>query len=192
MKVGYARVSTEDQRLDLQRAALKRAGCERIFEDRGVSGARISRPGLEKMLLSMRSGETLVVWRLDRLGRSLTGLVQLIEDLGKRGIDFQSLTEEVNTSSSGGRLIFHIMAALAEFERTLISERTKAGMLEARSQGRHLGRPPSLSDQDVMTAMRELESESIKVIACRHGISPRTLQRRMQRIRESECNVAEC
>ncbi len=192
MKVGYARVSTEDQRLDLQLAALKRAGCERIFEDRGVSGAKMSRPGLEKMLKSMRSGQTLVVWRLDRLGRSLTGLVQLVDELGRRDIGFQSVTEEVNTTSSGGRLIFHIMAALAEFERALISERTKAGMQEAQSQGRHVGRPPSVSDQDVKKAIQDLENESINVIANRHGVSPRTLQRRMHKIRGSECVVAEC
>lgn len=187
MKVGYARVSTEDQRLDLQLAALRRAGCKRIFEDRGVSGARMSRPGLERMLRSLRPGQTLVVWRLDRLGRSLIGLVQLVDELGRRGIDFQSLTEEVNTTSSGGRLIFHIMAALAEFERSLISERTKAGMQEAQSRGRHVGRPPSLSEMEVMKAMRELESASITEIAGRYGISPRTLQRRMRKIHGSRC-----
>lgn len=184
MKIGYAR---EDQKLDLQLSALKRAGCERIFEDRGVSGAKMSRPGLEKMLRTMRPGQTLVVWRLDRLGRSLTGSVQLVDNLGKRGIEFQSVTEEVNTTSSGGRLIFHIMAALAEFERALISERTKAGMLEAQSQGRRLGRPPSLSDQEVVKAIYDLENESINAIANRHGVSTRTLQRRMHKIRESGC-----
>lgn len=186
MKVGYARVSTEDQRLDLQLTALKRAGCSHIFKDHGISGAEMSRPGLEKMLRALRPGQTLVVWRLDRLGRSLAGLVQLVDELGRRGIGFQSITEEVNTTTSGGRLIFHIMAALAEFERTLISERTKAGMQEALNKGRHVGRPPSLTDQDVLKAMHDLESESVAAIARRHGISPRTLQRRMQKFNESK------
>lgn len=156
MKVGYARVSTDDQKLDLQLQALQQAGCKRIFEDHGFSGAQMVRPGLTSMMRSLRAGQTLVVWRLDRLGRSLTGLVELIDDLGKRGVDFQSICEEVNTSSSGGRLIFHIMAALAEFERSLISERTKAGMLSAQSLGKHIGRPSTLSDQDTITAASDL------------------------------------
>lgn len=183
MKIGYARVSTEDQRLDLQLAALRRAGCERIFRDRGMSGSVMARPGLRRMLASLRPGQTLVVWRLDRLGRSLAGLVQIIDDLGRRGIEFQSLTEEVNTVSPGGRLVFHIMAALAEFERTLISERTKAGMAEARRKGRRVGRPPSLSDSDIIEAIRAVETEPIESIAARYGIHTRTLQRRFQKFR---------
>ncbi len=145
----------------------------------------MTRPGLERMLASLRPGQTLVVWRLDRLGRSLSGLVQIIDDLGRRGVDFQSLTEEVSTASPGGRLIFHIMAALAEFERALISERTKAGMAEAQRKGRHIGRPPSLSDKQIVEAIRAVETESIKSIAARYGIHARTLQRQFQRLRET-------
>ncbi|MFE3839561.1 recombinase family protein [Pseudogemmobacter sonorensis] len=185
MKVGYARVSTDDQRLDLQLAALQAAGCKRVFEDHGISGTRMNRPGLSSMMRALRPGQTLVVWRLDRLGRSLNGLVQLIDELGRRGVEFQSLTEELNTSSPGGRLIFHIMAALAEFERALISERTKAGMLSAQLQGRHVGRPPSISDQDVLKANTDLQKESLKAVAERHGVSPRTLQRRLQKLRQT-------
>ena len=186
MKVGYARVSTDDQKLDLQLEALQSAGCARIFEDHGFPGAQMQRPGLSAMMRSLRPGQTVVVWRLDRLGRSLTGLVQLIDDLGKRGVDFQSICEEVNTSSSGGRLIFHIMAALAEFERSLISERTRAGMLSAQNQGRHIGRPYTLSDQDILSAATELRTDTMKAVAERHGVSMRTLQRRLQKMRSLE------
>lgn len=180
MKIGYARVSTEEQKLDLQLSALQAAGCSRVFSDRGMSGASMARPGLSKVIKSLRPGETLVVWRLDRLGRSLTGLVQLVDQLGRRGVEFQSLSEEISTASPGGRLIFHIMAALAEFERGLISERTIAGMQEARRRGQRLGRPPRLSDSDVLRAHRELEKETLAAIATRYAISPRTLQRRLR------------
>jgi len=140
-KVGYARVSTEEQKVDLQLNALKQAGCEQIFMDEGVSGAKADRAGLKKALVSLQPGDTLVVWRLDRLGRSLINLVSLMSELGNRGIEFYSLMENIDTSSAGGRLVFHLMAALAEFERSLISERTKAGMEAAKLKGIHVGRP---------------------------------------------------
>jgi len=181
MKVGYARVSTGDQRIDLQLAALERAGCEIVFRDHGYSGARMQRPGLTRALRSLRPGQTLVVWRLDRLGRSLSGLVRLVEDLGKRGIGFQSLTEAVDTTSSGGRLVFHIMAALAEFERSLISERTRAGMLTAKQQGRHVGRPRLLSDEDIQRAWQESRIMPIEDVAAKFHVSPRTLYRRFRK-----------
>ena len=139
--IGYARVSTDDQNLSLQTRALDAAGCTRIFTDKGISGARGSRPGLNAALLALEKGDTLVVWRLDRLGRSLIHLVRLLDELGKKGIHFHSLTENLDTNSAGGRLIFHIMAALAEYERSLISERTKAGMQAAKARGVHVGRP---------------------------------------------------
>ena len=132
--------------LDLQLDALRQAGCTRIFQDHGLSGAKTARPGLENALAALDPGDTLIVWRLDRLGRSLIHLVKLIDDFGKTGIHFRSLTEAMDTSTTGGRLIFHIMAALAEYERGLISERTKAGMAAARARGKRLGRPRKTMD----------------------------------------------
>lgn len=146
MKIGYARVSTEDQSLDLQRDALRQAGCERIYEEK-ESGGKRERPELLKLLENLRPGDTLTVWRLDRLGRSLKHLVETVEELEARGVGFQSLTETVDTTTSGGKLIFHIFAALAEFERTLIRERTTAGLKAARARGRQGGRPATLNEQ---------------------------------------------
>lgn len=185
MKVGYARVSTEDQKLDLQLTALRSAGCHRIFEDRGWSGSVMARPGLDSLLHSLQPGHTLVVWRLDRLGRSLVGLIHLVDELGRRGVDFQSLTEQVDTTSPGGKLIFHIMAAMAEFERSLISERTKAGMLEAQRRGRRIGRPPLLSAEQLEEAFASLESETLHKVAARYGVSSRTLRRHLKKRRDA-------
>lgn len=179
MKIGYARVSTDDQRLDLQTAALRHAGCAAIHSDIGISGKTMRRPGLEKALRSLKRGDTLVVWRLDRLGRSLVGLVKLVDELGKRGIEFVSITEAIDTSSSGGRLLFHMMAALAEFERSLISERTRAGMEVARQQGRHVGRPPALDAEAIEAAGEAIyrRGESPKSVAARLGVTLRTLRK---------------
>ncbi|WP_433848814.1 recombinase family protein [Brucella pseudogrignonensis] len=141
MKIGYARVSTDVQRMDLQMDALKQAGCDRIFTDHGISGATAERPGLRQAMNMLQKGDTLIVWRLDRLGRSLVNLVEYVSSLGKQGVEFRSLTESIDTSSSGGKLLFHMIAALAEFERSLISERTKAGMAAAKLRGKHVGRP---------------------------------------------------
>lgn len=141
MLIGYARVSTDEQSVDLQIDALVRAGCERIFQDTGFSGALQSRPALDEALMRARSGDTLVTWRLDRLGRSLSHLISLVTDLEKRGIAFRSLSDAIDTSTASGRLQFHMMGALAEFERSLISERTKAGMAAAKVRGVQLGRP---------------------------------------------------
>ncbi len=140
MLIGYARVSTLDQNLDLQRDALKKAGCERTFEDK-ESGAKAERVGLTKALEALRPGDTLVVWKLDRLGRSLKHLVETVQALSARGVGFKSLQESLDTTSSGGKLIFHIFAALAEFERDIIRERTQAGLAAARARGRQGGRP---------------------------------------------------
>lgn len=179
MKIGYARVSTEDQRLDLQTVALKRAECGKVFTDRGISGGTLSRPGLDAALAQLKRGDTLIVWRLDRLGRSLIGLVQLIDELGKRGVEFISLAESIDTSSPGGRLVFHMMAALSEFERSLISERTRAGMDAARRQGRHLGRPPSLTPEDVLEAQIAVlhDGADLKEIAERFNVTTRTIKK---------------
>jgi len=140
MKIGYARVSTDDQRMDLQRDALTAAGCEKVFTDT-ASGAKAARPGLAEALAFARKGDVLVVWRLDRLGRSLPELVKVVGELEAAGVGFESVTERIETNSAAGRLVFHVFAALAEFERRLIVERTHAGLEAARARGRKGGRP---------------------------------------------------
>lgn len=155
MLIGYARVSTYDQHLDLQRDALQRAGCETIYTDT-VSGSKAERKGLEKALSYTRPGDTLVVWKLDRLGRSLKHLIQTVNELHGRGIGFRSLTENIDTTTPGGKLIFHIFGALAEFEREVIRERTKAGLTAARIRGRVGGRPRKLDEKKI----RQLRSLS--------------------------------
>ncbi len=187
MKIGYARVSTEEQKMDLQMDALRRAGCTHIFEDHGVSGKSFDRRGLDAALKTLKKGDMLVVWRLDRLGRSLSKLIEFMEALGQKGIEFRSLSENIDTSSSGGRLLFHMMAALAEFERSLISERTRAGMQAAKLQGRHLGRPPSLTTPQVDEAIVALvqHGEYLTEIARRFDVSPRSL-RRLISLRQKE------
>src|SRR5918997_1143928 len=154
MYIGYARVSTDDQNLDLQRDALNSAGCEQIFTDQ-VSGTKAKRPGLEQALSHLRPGDTLVVWRLDRLGRSLRHLIDLVQSLADRGVGFRSLTENLDTTTPGGRLVFHVFAALAEFERDLIRERTQAGLAAARARGRQGGRPSVMTPEKLVVA-REL------------------------------------
>ena len=146
MLIGYARVSTQDQTLDLQTDALKRAGCEKIFTDM-TSGTKSERPGLQEAMNHLRAGDTLVVWRLDRLGRTLKHLIATIADLSDKGIGFKSLQESMDTTTSGGRLIFHIFGSLAEFEREVIKERTIAGLQAARARGR-LGGRPKLQSRD--------------------------------------------
>jgi len=136
MLIGYARVSTDDQNLALQRDALSAAGCERVFEDQGISGTTRVRLGLDSALTALASGDVLVVWKLDRLGRSLLHLIDTLAALGERGVGFRSLSEAIDTGSAGGRLVFHLMGALAEFERSLIVERTTAGLKAARERRR--------------------------------------------------------
>jgi DNA invertase Pin-like site-specific DNA recombinase len=143
MKIGYARVSTIEQNLDLQRDALKAAGCRKIIEDT-ASGGKATRDGLERVRELLRPGDVLVVWRLDRLGRSLKHLIELMGELEGQGIGFQSTTEAIDTTTPGGKLVFHIFGALAEFERNLIRERTRAGLEAARARGRKGGRKPKL------------------------------------------------
>ncbi len=166
MLVGYARVSTNDQNLDLQKDALQTAGCERLFTDT-ASGAKTERPGLTEALKQCRSGDTLVVWKLDRLGRSLPHLVDTVRDLLARGIGFKSLQENIDTTTSGGKLIFHLFASLAEFERDLIRERTNAGLSAARARGRKGGRPRGVMDarkQKAALALKNDPSRSVSEI----------------------------
>lgn len=151
MLVGYARVSTPDQNLALQQDALRNAGCTRIFTD-VATGVQTVRSGLEEMLAFVREGDTLVVWKLDRLGRSLRHLIELVTTLDARQISFRSLQEHIDTTTSGGKLIFHVFGALAEFERDLIRERTQAGLRAARTRGRRGGRKPALTEKQVAQA----------------------------------------
>ncbi len=150
--------------------------------DHGVSGQQAQRPGLDQALAHLVSGQQLVVWRLDRLGRSLINLITLLDDLGSRSIRFQSLNENIDTASSGGRLVFHMMAALAEFERSLISERTRAGMAAARAQGKRVGRPFALSQDDYSEARRLIEQEGLRVddVAQIFQVHSQTLRRMMR------------
>jgi len=176
MLIGYARVSTDDQNLDLQRDALQAAGCGKIYEDR-ISGARAARPGLATALEVARAGDTLVVWRLDRLSRTLHDLIALARKLDDAGIGLTSLQEKIDTSSSGGRLIFHVFGALAEFERHVLRERTQAGLNAARARGRKGGRPKLLDPARRQLAVK-LYNERQHTIAeiCRMmGISKPTL-----------------
>jgi DNA invertase Pin-like site-specific DNA recombinase len=175
MLVGYARVSTSDQNLDLQNDALQAAGCERLFTDT-VSGARGERPGLTAALKECRSGDTLVVWKLDRLGRSLPHLVETVRDLSVRGVGFKSLQEQIDTTTSSGKLIFHIFASLAEFERDLIRERTNAGLIAARARGRNGGRPRGVDQkkQQAALALKQDTQRSVREICEIVGISRNT------------------
>lgn len=184
MMVGYARVSTDEQNADLQIDALINAGCEEIFSDDGVSGSRESRPALDRALSRLEPGDTLVTWKLDRLGRSLFHLIRLVADLEARGVAFRSLSEAIDTGSASGRLLFHVMGALAEFERALIGERTKAGLAAARQRGRILGRPPKLSLSEVQTASALLQDKRrLLDVADQFSVSPLTLRRALANLR---------
>ncbi len=178
MLIGYARVSTGEQNLDLQTDALRSAGCERIFEDQ-MSGIRAERPGLAEALAFLREGDVLLVWRLDRLGRSLKDLVQRVEELAKRKIGFHSLHESLDTTSSVGRFQFHVFGALAEFERDLIRDRTLAGLRAARARGRLGGRRRSMTPAKVKLAAQLLKDPTTAVDeVCRTlGVSRTTLYR---------------
>ena len=178
MLIGYARVSTTEQNLDLQTDALNRAGCEKLFTDK-AGGSRAERPGLDQALAHLRRGDTLVVWKLDRLGRSLPHLIETIRQLQERGIGFKSLTEQIDTTTSGGKLIFHVFGALAEFERDLIRERTQAGLSAARARGRKGGRPMTLSpkQQELLRQLHADKTNSIADITQTLRVSKATLYR---------------
>ena len=178
MYVGYARVSTQDQTLNLQKDALEKIGCIKIFTDT-ASGASTERKGLDEALNYVREGDTLVVWRLDRLGRSLKHLIETITKLNNRKIGFKSITENIDTTTSGGKLIFHIFGALAEFERDIIRERTNAGLQAARARGRRGGRPKSLTGKKVAMAqsLYDDKNNTIDEICKTLNISRATLYR---------------
>jgi DNA invertase Pin-like site-specific DNA recombinase len=179
--VGYARVSTGEQNLGLQRDALEAVGCEVVYQDEGVSGITVARDGLAQALGALAAGDVLVVWKLDRLGRSLGFLCELVERLGKQGAGFQSLTDGIDTTTSSGKLVFHIMGALAEFERDLIRERTRAGMKAAKRRGKHVGRPRALSPAQVQH-MHELlaAGKTQREVAELLGVSVNTVGRAIQ------------
>jgi DNA invertase Pin-like site-specific DNA recombinase len=178
MLIGYARVSTTDQTLDLQKDALEKAGCTKLFTDT-ASGAKTERTGLDEALNYVRTGDTLVVWRLDRLGRSLKHLIDTITGLNNRHIGFKSLTENIDTTTSGGKLVFHIFGALAEFERDIIRERTQAGLLAARARGRNGGRPKALTTKkaQMAQALYADKNNTVSEICTTLNISRATLYR---------------
>lgn len=182
MIIGYARVSTQDQNPQLQLDALSAAGCEQVFHETATGTLR-ERPELATCLRMLRKGDTLVVWKLDRLARSLKDLVEIIHDLHQRGVGFRSVTESIDTTSSGGRLVFHIFGALAEFEHSLIRERTIAGLAAARARGRKGGRKPALSPADVRKAAAMLADPNITKaeIAKHFGVSRVTLNAALSR-----------
>jgi DNA invertase Pin-like site-specific DNA recombinase len=177
-KIGYARVSTLDQNLALQQDALREAGCDKIFIEQ-MSGAVTDRPALREALEYARSGDTLIVWKLDRLARSMKQLIETIERLRLRGIGFRSVTEAIDTTTAQGVLVFHMFSALAEFERALIRERTRAGLAAAKRAGRIGGRPPKMTEDDLDVARTLLANPDITVadIAGRLGVSTATLYR---------------
>ena len=177
MLIGYARVSTQEQNLDLQMEALAMAGCKKIFDDK-ISGSRLDRPGLAKALEMLREDDTLVVWKLDRLGRSVKQLVDLVGELHKQGVQFKSLTDSIDTATPSGRFFFHVMASLAEMERELTIERTQAGLAVARQLGRTGGRKRQMTDSKIQSAKKLLASGvPPRDVAKNLGVSVPTLYR---------------
>lgn len=187
MLIGYARVSTLDQNPALQLDALKAAGCEKIFVEK-ASGAQRERPELKAALDYLRNGDSLVVWKLDRLARSMRQLIDTVGTLEDKGIGLRSLTEAIDTATAGGRLVFHIFGSLAEFERAVIRERTRAGLSAARARGRVGGRPVKLKGDDLKAAKALLADPTITVaeVARRIGVSPATLYRHVPAPRTGE------
>jgi DNA invertase Pin-like site-specific DNA recombinase len=193
-RIGYARVSTDDQNLDLQLDALHKAGIgdDRLYSDT-ASGKDVERKELAACLKALREGDTLVVWRLDRLGRSLPDLVRIVGELEQKGVSFESLTEKIETGSAAGKLVFHVFAALAEFERNLIRERTRAGLVAARARGRAGGRKPKLSETQIKEINEMVDAQKLPIgrIAELYGVSRTTIykvapRRRTKRVRRSQ------
>lgn len=177
MKIGYARVSTKDQNLSLQTEALENDGCEKIYEDR-ISGTIKNRKGLDSCIEALRSGDTFIVWKLDRLGRSVKHLVTFVNDLETKGIHFRSITDNIDTSSPSGKFFFHVMASLAQMERDLIVERTKAGLAAAKKMGRVGGRKRTMTDSKINAAKKLIESGlTYQEVALNLGVTLPTLYR---------------
>jgi DNA invertase Pin-like site-specific DNA recombinase len=188
MKIGYVRVSKQEQHEALQIDVLKEAGCEKWFVDK-MTGSKAERKGLNEALAYLRPGDTLVVWKLDRAGRSLPHLIELLKDLQGRGIEFVSLTEQIDTTTPGGKLIFHLMGALAEFERDLIRERTNAGLAAARARGRVGGRPRKLKTNGKVALARQMfadQSHSLPEMCAALGISRATFYRYVEEAKSTE------
>ena len=178
MIIGYARVSTDDQSLDSQTDALSKAGAEKVFADK-ISGSRRARPELDRMLEQLRDGDVVTVTKYDRLARSLKDLLEIVEAIRERGAGFRSLAEDIDTTTPAGRLVFHVFASIAQFERERISERTREGLASARNRGRIGGRPPALSvaQKDEVRRMRDEEQRAISEIARLFKVSERTVRR---------------
>jgi len=194
MRIGYARVSTLDQNLELQIDALKNAGCERIFTEKISGKSKDDRPELNNMFSKLREGDTVIVWKLDRLGRSLTNLIDLISELNKHGVHFLSLNDNINTQTATGRFTFNIFASLAEFEREIIRERTKAGLNAARSRGRMGGRPKGLSKSSMSKAkavkvLYEKREQTVEEIAVSLGLSRATCYRYLNLTGDLSLNI---
>ena len=188
MKIGYARVSTGLQNLNLQEDQLNQYGCEKIFSDH-ISGSKSKRPGLDKAIEFARAGDTIVVWRLDRLGRNMEDLITLVNELNNRGVSFHSLEENItmDKSSSTGQLLFHLFAAFAEFERNLILERSSAGRIAARDRGRYGGRPEKLNKQDLKLLKTLYDNGTpIKTIAEQWKVSRTTIYRYLNKLNNQE------
>ena len=183
-KLGYARVSTKDQKLRMQIDGLRAAGCDRIFEDHGVSGAKAARTGLDALLREVRRGDTVTVFKLDRLGRSVLHLADLLVRFERQGIHFCSLSEGINTATPGGKLVYHLFSAFAEFQRDLIVENTQEGLSAAKRRGQQLGRPRKISHDAALEAQRQLDQSGVPklLLAERLGVSRITLERALHRL----------
>lgn len=182
MKYGYARVSTDDQNPALQLAALKKAGCREVFKDEGISGATTKRPALARCLKTLQAGDTLIVWKLDRLGRSLRDLIAMLDELRDRGVRFQSLTEAIDTETPTGRAMWQMIGVLAELERSLIAERTRAGVKAAQARGVKFGRKRKLTPQQVSHARKLVEGgEAVPDVARLFSVDRATMYRELQR-----------
>lgn len=178
MKIGYARVSTKDQGITMQDEALRASGCERVFVET-ASGVSKDRPVLQEALEFLRAGDVMVVWKLDRLARSLRELIETVEQLHERGVGFSSVTEAIDTTTPGGKMVFHVFGALAEFERELIRERTASGLRSAKARGVKLGRPPALTmgDLEIARSLKQAGKMTAAQIATHLGVSRATLYR---------------
>lgn len=185
-KIGYARVSTKDQKLRMQLEGLNQIGCDKIFKDPGVSGSKGQRPGLNRALKYLRPGDSFIVFKLDRLGRSVLHLADLLTRFHRQGIHFCSMSEGINTTTPSGKMVYHILAAVAEFQRDIIIENTLAGLEAAKSNGKILGRPPKLSIEDIVSAHECImqRGEDIQTVATRYGVSRDTIIRGFDKLVE--------